>query len=63
MDAVTDGDVHVFPVCDLVDHDTDGGECICGPTTEAVQRDDGSYGWVILHHSLDNREARENPTT
>ena len=63
MDAVTDGDVHVFPVGDLVDHDTEGGECICGPTTEAVQRDDGSYGWVILHHSLDNREARENPTT
>ena len=52
-------DVHVYPLNDLIDHDTDGGECMCGPTTEAVQRDDGSYGWLSVHHSLDGRELQE----
>lgn len=51
--------VHVHPIGDLVAHDLDGGECICGPTTEAVFRDDGSNGWLITHHSLDGREAHE----
>ncbi len=51
--------VHVVPVNDLVEHDTDGVECVCGPTTEAVPRDDGSMGWVVTHHSLDGREERE----
>ena len=26
---------------------------------EAVFRDDGSNGWLVTHHSLDGREARE----
>ena len=56
---MTDGDVHVYPVGDLIDHDIDGGDCPCGPRIEAVKRDDGSYGWVLVHHSLDNRESRE----
>jgi hypothetical protein len=51
--------VHCYPVGDLVDHDTDGDECICGPTTEPVERDDGSIGWLVVHHSLDGREQRE----
>lgn len=52
------GDVHVHPVADLIDHElTDG--CPCGPTAEPVERDDGSIGWILIHHSLDGREARE----
>lgn len=51
--------VHTYPVNDVVEHDTDGGDCICGPTTEAVFRDDGSNGWQVIHHSLDGREQRE----
>ncbi len=51
--------VHVYPTGDLVEHDTDGGDCICGPTTEPVMRNDGSNGWVVVHHSLDGREAHE----
>lgn len=39
--------------------DTSGAECVCGPDTEAVFRDDGSNGWVVIHHSLDGREAHE----
>ena len=51
--------VHTFPVGDLVEHDTDSGDCVCGPTTKPVTRDDGSIGWQIVHHSLDGREAAE----
>ncbi len=51
--------IHVSPLDDLIEHDTDGGDCPCGPRTEPVQRDDGSYGWIIVHHSLDGREHEE----
>lgn len=52
--------VHVVPVSDLIDHDDTGDhECVCGPTTEPVERDDGSFGWVVVHHSLDGREQHE----
>jgi hypothetical protein len=52
--------LHVVPVGDLVEHDTDGDECVCGATVEPVERDDGSVGWVVRHHSLDGRELRED---
>jgi hypothetical protein len=51
--------VHVYPDNDLIEHDTDGGDCLCGPKSEGVKNEDGSYGWVIVHHSLDGREAHE----
>lgn len=51
--------VHVFPVNDFVEHDTEGDDCICGTTTEPVPAEDGSMGWIVVHHSLDGREARE----
>ncbi len=51
--------VHVYPLADLVEHDTDSGECPCGPATEAVFREDGSNGWLVVHHSLDGRERQE----
>ena len=50
---------HLYPNDDLIEHDVDGGDCICGPTTEAVFRDDGSNWWLTAHHSLDGREHRE----
>lgn len=50
---------HVIPVNDLIEHDTDGYGCACGPTTEAVFREDGSNGWLVTHHSLDGRERFE----
>lgn len=52
---MSDGDVHVVPVNDLIEHET-SEDCPCGPTAEAVKRDDGSVGWVITHHALDGRE-------
>lgn len=52
--------VHVVPVNDLIEHDSDTDEgCPCGPAPEPVFRDDGSCGWVVSHHSLDGRELSE----
>lgn len=52
--------IHVYPVNDLVEHDTsEGGDCPCGPRTEPVKREDGSMGWLVTHHSLDGREQQE----
>jgi hypothetical protein len=51
--------VHVVPTDDLMDHDTSGETCVCGPEVEPVFRDDGSNGWLVTHHSLDGREDLE----
>lgn len=51
--------MQVIPMNDLLEHDTEDAEdCPCGPRVEAVFREDGSNGWVIIHHSLDGREVR-----
>lgn len=52
-------DVHVIPIGDLIEHVDDGGDCPRGPTTQPVPREDGSMGWVIVHHALDGREFTE----
>jgi hypothetical protein len=52
-----DDGFHIIPLYDRVGHDPDN--CVCGPTTDAVPRADGSMGWVIVHHSLDGREQHE----
>lgn len=60
--ATSDGGdhVHVVPLNDQVEHLEDAdGECICGPSIERVERDDGSDGWLFTHHSLDDRERDE----
>lgn len=53
------GTYHVYPIDDLIDHDTVGDECVCVPRIEPVEREDGSFGWVVVHHSLDGRESYE----
>lgn len=52
--------VHVLPVNDLMGHVEIDDECPCGPDVEAVFRDDGTNGWLIIHHSLDGRERHED---
>lgn len=52
---------HVMPVNDLVYHE-DSEDCICGPECELVEREDGSMGCLYMHHSLDGRETREDPS-
>ncbi len=53
--------LHVRPVGDLIEHDTstDDADCGRGPEVQPVKRDDGSMGWLIVHHSLDGREKGE----
>lgn len=53
--------LHVYPVDDLIVHDTATSEaaCVCGPEERPVKRDDGSVGWLLVHHSLDGRERDE----
>lgn len=50
--------IHVMPSNDLIEHD-DSDECVCGPECEPVQREDGTFGWLYSHHSLDGRELSE----
>lgn len=49
---------HVYPLGDGIDHDTETDECVCGPLSEPVPREDGSMGWLLTHHSLDGREMK-----
>jgi hypothetical protein len=53
--------LHVTPTGDLVDHDTSTAEpdCVCGPEVKPVTHDDGSMGWLLVHHSIDGREQAE----
>ncbi len=45
---------HVIPVNDLIRHEVSGDDCACGPDVMFVER-----GVIVVHHSLDGREARE----
>jgi len=52
--------VHVEPVDDLIEHLDD--DCLCGPHTEYLDPETGvTYpnGPLVVHHSLDGREAHE----
>jgi hypothetical protein len=53
--------LHVTPLCDLVVHDTSTAEpdCVCGPEVRPAAQEDGSVGWLLVHHSLDGREQAE----
>lgn len=60
-EQLSNDEVHVTPEVgsDHIEHDL-SEDCVCGPTTEPVKREeDGSVGYVIVHHSLDGREAQE----
>jgi hypothetical protein len=62
MDRTDRGNVHVTPCHDMIEHElTD--DCACGPTTEPVTAEDGSVGWLLIHHSLDGRERTEPAST
>jgi hypothetical protein len=46
---------HVYPEKDVLDHDTDSGDCACLPTIVPVERDDGSMAYLIVHNAWDER--------
>ena len=49
------GEYRVVPVDDMIEHDSNE-DCVCGPMYMPRERDDGSFGYVYVHHSLDGRE-------
>ena len=42
--------IHVYPLDDLQEHDTEGDSCSCNPTIEEH---------LIVHNSWDERESYE----
>lgn len=44
---------HVSPIDDLIEHDTESPDCICGPRVTPIELEDGSIGWLYSHHALD----------
>ncbi|WP_434744669.1 hypothetical protein [Streptomyces sp. A-14] len=52
--------VHVIPLNDLVEHDTDSEEpsCVCGPNAVPIEVG-GVVVWAYVHASLDGRELAE----
>src|SRR4051812_42985114 len=51
--------VHTIPSNDLIEHDTTGAPCVCGPDVIASYFDDGSVAYHVIHASLDGREHHE----
>ena len=45
--------VHVYPNNDLIEHDTDGGDCPCGPTCSCFRC--GRGVWMGHHASQPRR--------
>lgn len=52
-------ELHIIPVNDLIDHPS-ADDCVCGPENRPVEMDDGSYGWLHVHHALNGREQQES---
>lgn len=48
--------LHIYPINDLIDHNTDSCECACNPTIDVENG-------LIIHDSLDRREVFENKAT
>lgn len=55
LDVQPDVLLHVWPTGDLIEHETDGAACPCGPALE----EHGNGVVMVTHHSLDGREAHE----
>ena len=53
--------VHVYPVNDLWEHETDGEECWCDPEIRWVDPETGeTYSEpLVIHNSADGRELTE----
>lgn len=53
---VRPGEVHVYPMYDVMVHDLRGLECPCGPKLDFFVR---SPDKSVVHNSLDGRELSE----
>lgn len=50
--------LHVYPLSDKLEHNTESNLCLCNPRTEP--QPDGTY--LIIHNSFDGREYQEKKT-
>lgn len=54
--------VHVYPLGDLIDHQTesvDGSDCLCEPQVEWLDEETGlpyEGGPLVIHNAIDGRE-------
>lgn len=53
---VSDHEVQVYPLNDLVDHEPVEDTCVCGPRAECLPREGDSDSWMYVHHALDGRD-------
>lgn len=51
-------DVHVFPLDDILPHNTDDSECMCDPE---ILVEGGAL--IIVHNSYDGRETNDREQT
>lgn len=58
MEGLDNGDFHIVPVGDLVEHEPDG--CVCGPRAGMARGPDGMLRTCYLHRSLDGREFTDD---
>lgn len=47
---VRNGEVHVWPIDDYIEHELEGTDCVCGPQVEQ------NLHLLVIHNSLDGRE-------
>jgi len=52
---MTPGPIHVYPMNDILPHETNSLNCHCFPTIENMP----NGGIIIIHNSFDNREGLE----
>lgn len=52
-----EGPVHVWPDHDVIDHDLNSDECICGPLVEYYTHDNLPDDVVIIHYCLMKEDA------
>lgn len=50
---------HVYPVGDLIWHETEAGECPCGPEIELVEDENGDMQELVIHYAFDGREQQK----
>ena len=44
--------IHIYPINDLIEHDTESIECACNPSIDVVNG-------IVIHDSIDRREVFE----
>lgn len=48
--------LHIRPAPGADDH-LANDDCWCGPTCEPVQREDGTIGWLYVHHRVQQAQS------